>query len=135
MKYKKLDILNLIAAVILTVGIMTVFDGCALKDDGTWMKCHNAQLNIFYIGIVITVLSLAYMFIKSKLLKIIINVVEMGLAILQGLMPGVIVNMCSFYFMRCYTIMKPFSIIMGAILVLLSIIKIVSVLKEKKKEE
>ncbi len=131
-KYKTLDILTVIIAVVLSAGIMTAFSGCALKDDGTWMKCHDIQLNIFYIGIAITVLSLAYMFIKSKPIKIIINITVIALAVLQALLPVKIMNMCAFYFMRCYTIMKPFSIIMGVILVLLSILKTVSILRKNK---
>ncbi len=131
MKYKKLDVLNLIVAVVLSVGIMTVFEGCALQDDGTWMKCHNAQLYIFYVGIAITILSLVYMFIKSKAVKLIINIIVIALAVLQALIPTKIIKMCSLYSMRCYTVMKPFSIIMGVILVLLSIIKIVSELRKK----
>ncbi len=131
MKYKKLDILSVVVAVVLSVGIMTVFSGCALKDDGTWMKCHDVQLYIFYIGIAITVLSLAYMFIKSAIVKVVINMVVIGLAILQALMPGNIMSMCSLYCMRCYTVMKPFSLIMGVLLVLLSILKIVSIVRKK----
>ncbi len=134
MKYKKFDILNLIAALVLSVGIMTVFQACALQDNGSWMKCHDAQLYIFYIGIVITLLSLLYIFINSRLSKLIINTLVIGLAILQAFLPGNILSMCSLFSMRCYTIMKPFSIIMGVILVLLSVIKMIPLFKEGKKE-
>ncbi len=130
MKYKKLDLLSLIVAVLLSVGIMTVFEGCAMQDDGTWMRCHNAQLYTFYVGIAITVLALAYIFIKDSLAKLIINVIVIALAIFQALVPGNVVRLCSLYSMRCYTVMKPFSIIMGVVLVLLSVIKIVYLLRK-----
>ncbi len=131
MKYKKLDLLNLIVALVLSVGVMTVFEGCAMQDDGTWMNCHNAQLYIFYIGIAITVLSLAYIFIRRQIVKFMIDIIVIFLAILQAIVPGYVVGLCSLYSMRCYTVLKPFSIIMGVILVLLSVIKIVSILKKK----
>ncbi len=131
MKYKKMDLFNLIVAVVLSVGVMTIFEACALQDDGTWMNCHYAQLYIFYIAIAISSFSLAYMFIKSKIVKLIIDIIIIFLAILQTLVPGNIIALCSLYSMRCYTVMKPFSIIMGVILVLLSIIKIVATLREK----
>ncbi len=126
MKSKKWNLLTLVASIILSIGVMTVFKACSMKDDGTWMKCHSVQIYIFYIGIVISIFSLFAIFIKNKSVEIGISVVVAVLGVLQVLLPETLMSMCMLHSMRCYSVMKPFVIIMGVVIVILSGLNIVS---------
>ena len=46
MKNKLTGILSLAISILLAGGVMTVFHACAEKEDGTWMHCHYARINV-----------------------------------------------------------------------------------------
>jgi hypothetical protein len=45
-KNKITGILSLAINILLAGGVMTVFHACAEKEDGTWMHCHYARINV-----------------------------------------------------------------------------------------
>lgn len=114
---------------LLTVGVMTLFSACGQKDDGTWMKCHSAQMSVFYVGAVMTVLSAAAVFINKKAVFIIIKIITAVLAVTALLLPETIMPMCMMHTMRCYTTMKPFVLVVGAIAAVLCVTDIIAAIK------
>ncbi len=133
MKKKKV-LLSLIPAflwLLLVIGVLTVFSACGLKDDGTWMKCHQVQNAIAISGGIMAALSLLSAFLNKSLLKVALNAVTLAGSIVIFLLPGTLMPMCMMQTMRCYTTMQPFVRIMTVITAVLSIWGMISMVRSK----
>ena len=116
---KKLcNIVTLILSLILSVGVMTFADACHNKMMGKWMHCHYVQMDVFYIGIGLIVVSLPALFIKNEKIALISAFVQMALEVVAILLPGTIMDMCMMHTMRCYSVMKPFVTVMGILVII-----------------
>ena len=132
MKQKIFGIISTIMAILLAVGVMTVFRACPMKEDGTWMHCHSAQMDMMYLGLAMAICSAVTIFIKQKTANIIMNVVNMVFSVLTMLVPTTFVHMCMMNTMRCHAVMKPFSIVMAVVILLCNLCAVaVNVLKSK----
>ena len=133
---KKISIWSFVSVVLsffLTVGVLTVFHACEMKDDGTWMHCHAAQTDVAICGTVLCVLFLISTFVKNRVLRILIGVVGTVGSILVMFIPGGFVSMCMMNTMRCYTVMQPFVRIMGVSIAVSCILSLIQSWKAVKK--
>lgn len=108
----------------MAIGIITVFAACDATDEG-WMSCHYAQMNVFYIGIVIAVLALVGAFINKELIRVVCAVANIVLAVVAAVMPGIIVGLCMMDTMRCHMLMRPFAIIMSVIIIIFEVVSLI----------
>ncbi len=132
MRRSILSIIILILCAALAVGVMTVFSACGQKDDGTWMKCHTAQMYIFYTAMAMTVLSAITVFLKNKCAMIGLYLVNTAAAVIAMLIPGKLTSMCMTHTMRCYTVMKPFVMIICVCVIVLCIAGSISAIRRKE---
>ena len=133
---KKISIwsfVSFILSLLLTVGMLTLFHACEMKDDGTWMHCHAAQTDVAICGAVLCVLFLVSALVKNKVLRILIWVVGTVGSILVMFIPGGFVSMCMMNTMRCYTVMQPFVRIMGVLIAVFSGLSLIQSWKAVKK--
>ncbi|MCR4892931.1 MAG: DUF4418 family protein [Lachnospiraceae bacterium] len=114
---------------LLVIGVLTVFSACGMKDDGTWMKCHEAQNAVAVCGGMMAALALLSAFLNKKLLKAALNAVTLAGSIVTFLLPGSLMPMCMMQTMRCFTAMQPFVRIMTVVTALLSIWGIISAIR------
>ena len=99
-------------SLLLLLGTATVFHPCEMKEDGTWMHCHDVQTAVITGSIILTVLLSAAAVIKNRWVKLIgYGVTVIGAAVMFFL-PGDIMEMCMMHTMRCYAVMRPFVRIM-----------------------
>ncbi len=120
-------------SLLLTIGVLTVFHGCEMKDDGTWMRCHAAQTDVAICGAVLCALFLVSVFVKSRWLQTLIGVIGITGGILMMFIPGGFVPMCMMNTMRCYTVMQPFVRIMGVLIAVFSVLNLIRSRKAVKK--
>ncbi|MBP3871168.1 MAG: DUF4418 family protein [Faecalicoccus sp.] len=106
--------ISLSLSIILTAGVMTVFQACPIKEDGTWMHCHDAQMLVFFLGLALIVLNLISLFVHKKTALSILGVAGILLCIGAFLIPGTFNPMCMMSTMRCHAIMKPFVRVVSA---------------------
>ena len=125
MKNRSLAMVSLALALLLSAGVMTVFRACPPKVDGSFMHCHDVQMTVFWIGIVLSVLALAGILVKSRILLMGICGLSILLALVAALLPGRIMTMCMMETMRCYTLMKPFVTVMSLLIIACSLIRLV----------
>jgi len=123
------EIISVVLPLLLAAGVQTVFKACGPKEDGSWMHCHDVQNYVFYLALVMTVLSvLAIIMRKSKAAVIGFNVIVIGLSVVTFLLPGTIMSMCMMNTMRCYSVMMPcvrcFCIMIAATAVMLVLNKV-----------
>lgn len=132
MKDRIFSIITLVLGALLAIGVSTVFAACGPKEDGTWMHCHDAQMAVMALGVAIAVVSLVAMLLKSNGAKIGLGVVNAVLGLVVCLVPGTIVSMCMMETMRCHAVMKPFAMIMGALVLVFAIIGVVKAARDSR---
>ena len=135
---KKISFINFLPALfalILAIGSVTVFKACAVKPDGSWMKCHHVQNLVFIFSLVLFALSLASalldFFINKKFLSVIMFSLSAATALLIFLLPGIILPMCMVNTMRCYAVMQPFVRVVCILEIVFNLIAIIKSLLKK----
>ena len=116
-KKKSTDILNVLLAVILTVGSLTFFKSRCGAD----MHCHTVNTVITIIGgalVALTALGFAF---KGKV-KAVLSFVTAAVAVVELLIPGVIVSLCIMPSMSCRSIMKPWTMLLSVAIAFVSIV-------------
>ena len=127
MKNKSLAMVSFVLALVLSAGVMTLFCACAAKENGSFMHCHDVQMCVFWIGIALSVLALAGILVKNRVLLMGICGLSILLALAAALLPGRIMTMCMMETMRCYTLMKPFVTVISLLIIICSLIRLVLV--------
>ena len=124
-KKRSTDILNVLLAVILTVGSLTFFKSRCGAD----MHCHTANTVITVIGAVLIVLTVLGFVLKSKA-KAVLSFVTAAVAVVELLIPGVIVSLCMMPSMSCRSIMRPWTMLLSAAIAFVSIVSGIMTLRK-----
>lgn len=130
-KEKIIEIVSGVLSLLLAVGVMTVFKACGPKEDGTWMNCHNVQHYVFYAALFMSVISIAGICIRGRVVRIVLDVIRVIAAVVTMLLPGTIMHMCMMKEMRCYMYMQPFVRILSILIAIVSAIGLVIQIKNK----
>lgn len=132
MRSKRLwGFLPALLSALLVLGTATVFSGCAVKDDGTWMRCHEAQAMVLRTGIGTTILLFLAALLKNKPLRTVLYGLGFAACVVLFLLPGTLLPMCMMHTMRCYTVMQPFVRIMAGFTGIDALIQGIRVLRGK----
>ncbi len=122
-----------VLALLLALGVNTVFSACGVKEDGTWMRCHSVQDTVTVLAIVLTGLLTLRLFLKNRGAQIILAVLALLLCAGIMLVPEVLMPLCMLHTMRCYTLMMPFVRILAALIaVFCAVLLVRSIRKEGK---
>lgn len=125
-KTAKLNILYgiilLLFSVCLTVGTQFVFHACGVHEDGSYGRCHYAQLTIVCIGILMIISSLCTLFLRTREVMLATSVITACEAVLTLILPGNIIPLCMMSTMSCLAKMKPFTTIMSIVILLISVL-------------
>ena len=135
MKSRLFNIIQLVAAATVAAGVMTIFSACGAKEDGTWMNCHSAQMIVFGLGTAMTAVSAFMLLLKNKALRFLLGLADIALAVVCMAVPGKIIPMCMMADMRCYTVMKPFVILLCIAVIVLTVFTLIFVIKKNRKTE
>ena len=119
-KNKWFTLISAAVGLLLAVGVMTVFSACGPKEDGTWMRCHQAQIAVAVCGMALVVLFALTAVVKSKTAVLLLNIAALVISVIAFLIPGILMPMCMMKTMPCYTAMQPFVRIMAILSALLA---------------
>ncbi len=133
MKYSFRRFIPLIPVLLCILGIVTVFDACPMKEDGTWMRCHNARDLSLLVALGISALLLAASLIPSRPARLVLYVLSIAGCVLLFLVPGPLSAMCMIKTMRCYTVMQPFVRIMSVLTALTTLFPFLSTCRKSRK--
>ncbi|MBQ7264797.1 MAG: DUF4418 family protein [Firmicutes bacterium] len=126
------SILQTLFSVAIALGVMFVFHACPAHEDGSYMSCHNAQLAVFAVGLGLSVVSVAGVFVKSSAAKKIISVLIALAAAVGAYIPQGIIKLCMMNTMRCHSVMRPAVIVLSIILIIISVVDFVLNLKKEE---
>ncbi len=116
-KKRSTDILNVLLAAILTVGSLTFFKSVCGAD----MHCHTANTVITILGAVLVVLTALGFAFKGKV-KAVLSFVTAAVAVVELLIPGVILPLCMMPSMSCRATMKPWTMLLSVAIAFVSIV-------------
>ena len=112
-------IAELITALILTAGSLTVFGACE-AEEGHFMNCHLAQNAVALAGAVLTALSLLRTVLSNGDIRTGLSLGVFALSVSAIFIPKTLINLCMMETMRCHTIFRPAVIITASALAVIS---------------
>lgn len=122
-KNKGITILSVIVLALcafLTTGVMLLFHACGPKEDGTWMSCHYAQMTVFVLGIVMTILSI-FAFFTKKYVALALRILTIACAVAAAVIPGNEIRLCMMDEMRCRAVMRPCVILFCVLIIVFTV--------------
>ena len=124
-----------LAALLLTVGVLTVFSVCE-AEEGHFMNCHWAQNAVVLAGAALTVLSLLRVIISDRGIGTGLSLGVFVLSVGTAFIPQTAISLCMMETMRCHTVFKPAVILLSSVLAVVSGIDAVSgLIRSGKKHE
>lgn len=119
------DILNILLSLVLTIGSLTFFRSHCGED----MHCHAANTVITVIGAALAVLAAVCWALKGKA-KAILSFVTAAAAIVELLIPGVIMPLCMMPSMSCRAAMRPWTMLLSVAVAFVSVVNGIINIKE-----
>ena len=108
----------LILSLALAIGTQTVFHACGIHDDGSYGRCHYAQLVIGCIGLLMAVGSVLMLVCRTREVSIALSVLTICESVFALLLPDKIIPLCMMATMSCQAKMKPFTLVMSIVILL-----------------
>ena len=115
-KYVSSSIL-LVLSLLFVIGEQTVAGPCPVMPDGRFMVCHWAGQAVLGVGIVLVVLSLLHLAFKNDGMKLGLDLAVIADAVLLLMIPNRLIHLCMKNHMQCHTVMEPFVLIMGVLMI------------------
>lgn len=115
-KYVSSSIL-LVLSLLFIIGEQTVAGPCPVMPDGRFMVCRWASQAVFGVGIVLVTLSLFHLAFKNDGMKLGLDLAVIADAALLMFIPNRLIPLCIKNHMRCHTVMEPFVLVMGVLMI------------------
>ena len=130
---KIFGILYCVIGMLIALGPKTIFHVCdRLKDDGSHMACFYTSQMTMCIGMGIVMFSLMLMILKETNSKIVCVAGELFFAVAAWLTPNMLIGVCSGTTMQCRMVTLPAINIASIVSLIISIVYIILLLKEKR---
>ncbi|MBR1851753.1 MAG: DUF4418 family protein [Lachnospiraceae bacterium] len=125
-------IIILLLGICLATGTQFIFHACGMHEDGSYGRCHYAQLVIVCIGLLMAVGALCTIFWQTREVMLAVSVITACEAVLTLLIPGTIIPLCMMATMSCLAKMKPFTTVMSIVILIVSVVGFVLALSRKE---
>ena len=116
----------------LAAGTQFVFHACGMHEDGSYGRCHYAQLVTACIGLLMAAGALCTIFLRTREVMLTVSVITACEAILTLLIPGTVIPLCMMATMSCLAKMKPFTTVMSIVILLVSVLGFVLAFTRKE---
>ena len=110
----------LILSLALAVGTQSVFRACGIHEDGSYGRCHYAQLVVGLIALLMAAGAVLILLLRTREVFVAISVLTICESVLTLLIPGKIIPLCMMSTMSCLARMKPFAMTMSIVILLFS---------------
>lgn len=120
-KSRPFHVAAFVLAALLVVGVAT-FAGPCIHEDGTEAACHAASRAVLVVGAVACVSTLASLIVRSSKASGACALVAACCGAFAAIAPSTLLGLCMMQTMRCWTVMRPFAMVCGAVLLLCAVI-------------
>lgn len=131
MKRKPFTVATLALGILLVVGVLT-FAGPCVHDDGSHSTCYAASCAALAAGVVVVASSAVSLLSPNATLHKALSVVSALAGVLAAASPGGIFELCMMQTMRCWTVMRPFSLVIGILICLCAVVAAVGAMRAKE---
>lgn len=107
----------LILSFLFVIGEQTVAGPCPVMPDGKFMVCRWASQAAFGVGVVLVILSLFHLAFTNDGMKLGLDLAVIANAVLLMLIPNHLIHLCMKNHMQCHTVMEPFVLVMGVLMI------------------
>lgn len=107
----------LVLSLLFIIGEQVVAGPCPVMPDGRFMVCRWASQAVFGVGIVLVTLSLFHLAFKNDGMKLGLDLAVIADAALLMFIPNHLIPLCIKKHMRCHTVMEPFVLVMGVLMI------------------
>lgn len=107
----------LVLSLLFIIGEQVVAGPCPVMPDGRFMVCRWASQAVFGVGIVLVTLSLFHLAFKNDGMKLGLDLAVIANAVLLLMIPNHLISLCMKNHMQCHTVMEPFVLIMGILMI------------------
>ena len=121
--HKVLNAVNILIAALIIIGLNTFAHVCTSMQG----PCAKTKSLAIAVAIVLAVLGLVQIFVSNKKINAILGLAGVVIGLITVLLPLVIAPVCSMTSMHCYVYTRPFLVITGIIIAIVSVIDAVSV--------
>ena len=133
MKSRIIPLIIAIVGALLAIGVST-FAGPCMHDDGTTGACAAASQAVLVAGIVACAVGLlGVLFARNIQANITLSIIGVIAGIVAIASPGGLFAMCMMQTMRCWTIMRPFALVLGAVIAIVSVVMLVQGVSKRRK--
>ena len=121
--HKVLNAVNILIAALIVIGLNTFAHVCTSMQG----PCAKTKSLAIAVAIVLAVLGLVQIFVSDKKINAILGIAGIVIGLITVLLPLVIAPVCSMTSMHCYVYTRPFLVITGIVIAIVSVIDAVSV--------
>ena len=121
--HKVLNAVNILIAALIIIGLNTFAHICTSMQG----PCAKTKSLAIVVAIVLAVLGLVQIFVSDKKINAILGIAGVVIGLITVLLPLVIAPVCSMASMHCYVYTRPFLVIIGIVIAIVSVIDAVSV--------
>ena len=121
--HKVLNAVNILIAALIIIGLNTFAHICTSMQG----PCAKTKSIAIAVAIVLAVLGLVQIFVSDKKINAILGLAGIVIGLITVLLPLVIAPVCSMTSMHCYVYTRPFLVITGIVIAIVSVIDAVSV--------
>ena len=121
--HKVLNAVNILNAALIIIGLNTFAHICTSMQG----PCAKTKSLAIVVAIVLAVLGLVQIFVSNKKINAILGLAGIVIGLITVLLPLVIAPVCSMTSMHCYVYTRPFLVIIGIVIAIVSVIDAVSV--------
>ena len=121
--HKVLNAVNILIAALIIIGLNTFAHVCTSMQG----PCAKTKSLAIAVAIVLAVLGLVQIFVSNKKINAILGLAGIVIGLVTVLLPLVIAPVCSMTSMHCYVYTRPFLVIIGIVIAIVSVIDAVSV--------
>ncbi len=120
-----------IAGVVLAVGVAT-FAGPCIHEDGSTSVCSSASHALMVCGVVTFVAGIAGSVAKGGMPAKICSIIAVVAGMVSIIAPGSLFPLCMMQTMRCWTVMRPYSLLCGIAVVACAVVQLVMASRKKE---
>lgn len=125
--HKVLNAVDILIAALIIIGLNTFAHVCTSMQG----PCAKTKSIAIVVAIVLAVLGLVQIFVSNKNINAILGIAGIVIGLVTVLLPLVIAPVCSMTSMHCYVYTRPFLVIIGIVIAIISVIDAVSVKASK----
>lgn len=117
MNKKVFQIVSIVVGILLLISLFTFASHCPRMEDGNYMRCYKTNLGLKLVSLAILLIGVLS-FLKAERIK---NFAILGVVVsLANILIIFIMGTCKNPQMRCNTMMKPFTLLLSAIYLIVS---------------